>query len=77
MDTQLLIARRDEMGAIEALLDRTGPRGRLLEGEAGIGKTSAWSAGVDFGAGQRHDGAGRTPGGRRGAPVVRRALGSD
>ena len=46
MDTQLLIARRDEMGAIEALLDRTGPRGRLLEGEAGIGKTSAWSAGV-------------------------------
>lgn len=46
MDTQLLIARRDEMGAIEALLDRTGPRGLLLEGEAGIGKTSAWSAGV-------------------------------
>jgi DNA-binding CsgD family transcriptional regulator len=43
----VLIARRNETGAIEELLDGTGPRGLLLEGEAGIGKTSMWSTGVD------------------------------
>jgi DNA-binding CsgD family transcriptional regulator len=47
MDTQTLIARRDEMAAIEAFLDESGPRGLLLEGEAGIGKTSVWAAGVE------------------------------
>ena len=47
MVTQALIARGDELAAIEAFLDESGPRGVLLEGEPGIGKTSVWAAGVD------------------------------
>ena len=35
------------MAAIEAFLDEVGPRGLLLEGEPGIGKTSVWAAGVE------------------------------
>ena len=46
MDTPALIGRRDEMAAIEAFLDESGPRGLLLEGAPGIGKTSLWAAGV-------------------------------
>jgi DNA-binding CsgD family transcriptional regulator len=45
--TQPLIARRNEIAAIEAFLDESGPRALLLEGEAGIGKTSVWDAGVE------------------------------
>jgi DNA-binding CsgD family transcriptional regulator len=47
MDTQALIARRDEMAAVEAFLDENSPRGLLLEGDAGIGKTCVWVAGVE------------------------------
>ena len=36
MDTQGLIARRDEMAAIEAFLDENSPRGLLLERDPGI-----------------------------------------
>ena len=37
-----------ELGAISAFLDRlpSGPSGLLIEGEAGIGKTTVWVAGV-------------------------------
>lgn len=47
MDSQPLIARRDEMAAVERFLGETAPRGLLLEGEAGIGKTTTWAAGVE------------------------------
>ena len=43
----MLIGREAEVGAIEAFLRTSGPRGLLLEGEPGIGKTSVWAAGVD------------------------------
>ena len=35
------------MAAVEAFLDESGPRGLLLEGEPGIGKTSVWAAAVE------------------------------
>jgi hypothetical protein len=40
--------RRRELGVVAAFLDglRTGPSGLLLEGDAGIGKTTVWWAGV-------------------------------
>lgn len=47
METQGLIARRDELAAVERFLDEHGLRGLLLEGEAGIGKTRLWTAGVE------------------------------
>ena len=33
--------------AIKGFLDHSGPRGLVLEGEPGIGKTSVWAAGVE------------------------------
>jgi DNA-binding CsgD family transcriptional regulator len=47
VDCQVLIARRDELTLIENFLDEPGCRGLLLEGDAGIGKTRVWKAGVD------------------------------
>ena len=43
-----VFGRSRELGTVAAFLDglRTGPSGLLLEGEAGIGKTTVWSAGV-------------------------------
>jgi DNA-binding NarL/FixJ family response regulator len=43
-----VFGRGRELGALAAFLDglRSGPSGLLLEGEAGIGKTTVWSAGV-------------------------------
>jgi DNA-binding CsgD family transcriptional regulator len=43
-----LLGREDERARIAQLLDQSakGPAGLLLEGEAGIGKTSIWRAGV-------------------------------
>jgi DNA-binding CsgD family transcriptional regulator len=43
-----VFGRGRELGAVAAFLDglRSGPSGLLLEGEAGIGKTTVWSAGV-------------------------------
>src|SRR5262245_24986464 len=44
-----LIGRREELAAVEDLLDvpGTGPTAALLEGEAGIGKTAVWREGVE------------------------------
>ncbi|MEO5704590.1 MAG: LuxR C-terminal-related transcriptional regulator [Candidatus Limnocylindrales bacterium] len=43
-----IVAREDELVAVEAFLDRPadGPRALVLEGEAGIGKSTLWLAGV-------------------------------
>jgi DNA-binding CsgD family transcriptional regulator len=45
--TQALIGRQPELAAVETFLDEHGPRGLLLEGEPGIGKTCVWDAGVE------------------------------
>jgi DNA-binding CsgD family transcriptional regulator len=49
MPVPSLIGRDDELGAIEAFLDDIGqgPRALVLSGEAGIGKTILWEAGLD------------------------------
>src|SRR5690242_8591519 len=47
MNTNALIARGDELAVIEAFLDESGPRGLVLEGEPGVGKTSVWTAALD------------------------------
>jgi DNA-binding CsgD family transcriptional regulator len=54
VDTQLLIAREDEMAAVGAFLDENGPRGLVLEGEPGIGKTSVWATAVDVARARGH-----------------------
>ena len=43
-----VVGRRRELDAVAAFLDGvpSGPSGLLLEGEAGIGKTTVWMAGV-------------------------------
>ena len=43
-----VFGRRRELDVVAAFLDglRSGPSGLLLEGEAGIGKTTVWRAGV-------------------------------
>src|SRR5437870_6486993 len=43
-----IIAREGELAVVEAFLDRPaeGPRALVLEGEAGIGKSTLWLAGV-------------------------------
>ena len=45
-----LVSRPGEDGAVDALLERaqTGPSGLVLEGEAGIGKTTVWLHAVDL-----------------------------
>lgn len=47
-ETRGVFGRGREFGAVAAFLDRlpSGPSGLLLEGEAGIGKTTVWMAGV-------------------------------
>lgn len=49
-----VFGRSRELGAVAAFRDglRSGPSGLLLEGEAGIGKTTLWSAGVAGAAAQ-------------------------
>ena len=47
MKPETLIAREAEIAAIKGFLDHSGPRGLVLEGEPGIGKTSVWAAGVE------------------------------
>ncbi|HMI98398.1 MAG TPA: AAA family ATPase [Gaiellaceae bacterium] len=44
-----IIGREQELGAVHALLDRAtgGPAALVLEGEAGIGKSTLWLAGVE------------------------------
>ncbi|HUG31038.1 MAG TPA: AAA family ATPase [Candidatus Limnocylindria bacterium] len=44
-----LISREDELAVIEAFMDRpaAGPSALVLEGEAGIGKSALWLAGVE------------------------------
>jgi len=41
--------REEELGSLRALLDRAGrgPAALVLEGEAGIGKSTLWLAGVE------------------------------
>ena len=45
-----LVGREDEVAALHAFLDTAGkgPGALVLEGEAGIGKTTLWSAGVEI-----------------------------
>lgn len=44
-----VVGRRGELAAVEELLDVGRlPAALVLEGEAGIGKTTLWSAGVDL-----------------------------
>src|SRR5690242_8258521 len=47
-ETHGVLGRGRELGAVAALLDGlpSGPSGLVLEGEAGIGKTTVWTAGV-------------------------------
>ena len=51
-----VIGRDDELGAIEAFLDpaRAGPAALVISGEAGIGKTTLWEAGLEA-AGRRYE----------------------
>jgi predicted ATPase len=51
-----VVGRDREMAAMAAFLDAVpaGPAGLLLEGEAGIGKTTVWSAGVAWAAGRSY-----------------------
>jgi DNA-binding CsgD family transcriptional regulator len=44
-----MVGREEELSSLYAVLDRTadGPAALLLEGEAGIGKSTLWRAGVD------------------------------
>jgi DNA-binding CsgD family transcriptional regulator len=51
-----VVGRDCELAAVAAFIDAvpSGPCGLLLEGEAGIGKTTVWGAGVDLAAGRAH-----------------------
>ena len=44
-----IIGREEELSSLEAFLDepRRGPATLVLEGEAGIGKSTLWAAGVE------------------------------
>ena len=48
MVTDEIVGREDELGYLAAFLDRSdgGPRALVLEGEAGVGKSTLWTAGV-------------------------------
>lgn len=47
---------RRELGVVAAFLDGlpSGPSGLLIEGEAGIGKTTVWTAGIADAAARSH-----------------------
>jgi ATP/maltotriose-dependent transcriptional regulator MalT len=47
MPTQTMTGRQPELAAVETFLDQDGPRALLLEGEAGIGKSFIWDAGLE------------------------------
>src|SRR5215470_17812387 len=51
-----VVGRDRELAAVAAFLDAvpSGPCGLLLEGEAGIGKTTVWSAGAALAAGRSY-----------------------
>jgi dipeptidyl aminopeptidase/acylaminoacyl peptidase len=51
-----VVGRDRELAAVAAFLDAvpSGPRGLLLEGEAGIGKTTVWGAGAAWTAGRSY-----------------------
>jgi len=42
-----IVGREEELAQIDAFLDEDGPRALLLEGEAGIGKTTLWREAVE------------------------------
>lgn len=46
METDI-VGREEELAQIDAFLAREGPRALLLEGEAGIGKTTLWRTGIE------------------------------
>lgn len=41
-----VVGRRPELAAIERLLEASGPRAVVIEGEAGLGKSTMWESGV-------------------------------
>src|SRR5438876_153136 len=45
-----IVSREEELGSLHAFIDevREGPAALVLEGEAGIGKSTLWLAGVDY-----------------------------
>jgi DNA-binding CsgD family transcriptional regulator len=52
--TDELVGRGEELAAIRAFLDEPGPAALLLEGEAGIGKSSLWQEGLAHAAAVGH-----------------------
>ncbi len=42
-----ILGRDDELGELRAFVTRDGPRSMVIEGEAGIGKTTLWRAAAD------------------------------
>jgi hypothetical protein len=42
-----IVGRDDELRAISSFIEESGPKALLIEGEAGIGKTTLWRAGVE------------------------------
>ncbi len=49
-----IVGRDNELAQIDAFLTQEGPRALLLEGEAGIGKTTLWRAGVERARARRY-----------------------
>ncbi|MGZ8783552.1 MAG: AAA family ATPase, partial [Gaiellaceae bacterium] len=47
MNTEI-VGRDEEVAQVDAFLARDGPRALLLEGAAGIGKTTLWRTGIDL-----------------------------
>src|SRR5215207_2308799 len=52
MDAEMsaeMVGREEELSSLYAVLDRTadGPAALVLEGEAGVGKSTLWRAGID------------------------------
>src|SRR4051794_16045995 len=49
--TSEIVGREQELASVEAFVDeaRTGPAALVLQGEAGIGKSTLWLAGVEHG----------------------------
>ena len=78
MAARAVIGRDEELAAIEAFLAdiEHGPGALVLSGEAGIGKTILWEAGVDEGRRGLRLRADLPRGRSRGIVVLRRALGA-